>query len=294
MCPFFLCFRFNILKCLKLLENNSKTLVTLTNQALSELLVWWGFLNDPTPWIPICNPPNHPPVCTKVFISDAAGFPCNSSWSGKIGCGVIGVNELGSVCLVAQLWWPKQFITYKRDSKGKRFGEKTAMLEHIGILLPFLLIPETLKNQHIIFKTDNISCMFGHQNGYMKGDECASILIRSLYLISAFLGCAVHVEHKPRRSDWESEVADNLSRERTTGFLEKQLMAKHLKSDFPLALLDWLDSATEDWSLPDQLLVHVKKNAMFVKPMFNKTYKLNLFLVILIISSEKSFKKTNI
>jgi hypothetical protein len=62
--------------------------------------------------------------------------------------------------------------------------------------------------------------MFGHQNGYMKGDECASILMRSLYLISAFLGCAVHIEHIPRRSDWESEVADNLSRERTTGFLK--------------------------------------------------------------------------
>jgi hypothetical protein len=159
MCPFFLCFRFNILKCLKLLENNSKTLVTLTNKALSELLVWWGFLNDPTPWIPICNPPNHPPVCTKVFTSDAAGFPRNSSWSGNIGCGVISINESGSVCLIAQLWWPKQFITYQRDSKGKQFGEKTATLEQIGILLPFLLIPEILKNQHIIFKlTTYLAC----------------------------------------------------------------------------------------------------------------------------------------
>jgi hypothetical protein len=216
-----------------------------------------GFLNDPSPWIPICNPPNHPPICTKVFTSDAAGLPRNSSWSGNIGCGVIGIEESGSMCLIAQLWWPKNFITSRKDSKGKRFGEKTATLELIGILLPLLLIPKSLQNQHIVFKTDNLSCVFGHQNGYMKGDECASILIRSLYLISAFLGCAVHIEHIPRRSDWESEVADNLLRERTTGFMEKQLMARNLKTDFPQALLDWLENAKEDWSLPVHLLDHV-------------------------------------
>ncbi len=161
--------------------------------------------------------------------------------------------------LIVQLWWPVSFISTQKDSKGKRFGEKTATLEQIGLLLPLLLIPELLKNQHVILKTDNMSCVYGHQNGYMKGDECASILIKSMYLISAFLGCAIHVEHVPRRSNWESEVADNLSRERTTGFLEKQLMKRHLKSDFPAPLLKWLESASEDWSLPDQLLDHVVK-----------------------------------
>jgi hypothetical protein len=258
MCPFLLCFRFNILKCLKNLENDSNKLVDIIPKALSEMLVWWGFLNDASPWIPICNPPNHPPICTKVFTSDAAGLPCSSSWVGNIGCGVIGINEKGSVCLITQLWWPKAFITSQKDSKGKRFGNKTATLELVGIILPFLLIPESMQNQHVIFKTDNLSCVFGHQNGYMKGDECASILLRSLYVISAFLGCTAHIEHIPRRSDWESEVADNLSREKTTGFMERQLMAKNLKNEFPQALLDWLDNAREDWSLPLRLLDHVK------------------------------------
>ncbi len=93
----------------------------------------------------------------------------------------------------------------------------------------------------------------------MKVDDCASILIKSIYLISAYLACAVHVEHIPRRSDWESEIADNLSRERTTGFLENQLIAKRLKSNIPVALLEWLENAAEDWSLPEQLLDHVIK-----------------------------------
>jgi hypothetical protein len=41
MCPFSLCFRFNILKCVKFLENDSNKLIALTPEALSELLVWW-------------------------------------------------------------------------------------------------------------------------------------------------------------------------------------------------------------------------------------------------------------
>jgi hypothetical protein len=259
MCPFFLCFPFNILKCLKMLENDPNKLITLTAKAVSEMTVWWGFLDDPNLWIPICNPPKYPPLCAKTFTSDAAGCPRNSTWTGKTGCGVIGLNESGSVCLIAQLWWAKTFLTVQKESKGKRFGEKTATLEQVGIILPLLLIPESLKNQHVVFKTNNLSCIFGHQNGHMKGDECASILIRSVYLISAYLGCAVHVEHIPRRSKRESDVADNLSRERTTGFLEKHLMAKHLKTDFPVPLLKWLESATEDWTLPNQLLEHVIK-----------------------------------
>jgi hypothetical protein len=156
MCPFFLCFRFNILNCLKLLENNPKNLVALTTEALSELAVWWGFLSDPTLWIPICNPPNHPPICTKAFTSNAASCPRNKSWSGKIGCGVVGLDESGTVCSIAQLWWPKSFITTQKDSKGKRFGEKTATLEQVGTLLPLLSIPESLKNQHVVFKTGNL------------------------------------------------------------------------------------------------------------------------------------------
>jgi hypothetical protein len=259
MCPFLLSFRFNILKCLKALENDSNSLIAFTPEAVSELYVWWGFLNDASPWIPICNPPNHPPICTKVFTSDAAGLPRSDNWEGNIGCGVIGINESGSVCFITQLWWPKSFIISQRDNKGKRFGNKTATLELVGILLPFLLIPKQLQNQHVVFKTDNLSCVFGHQNGYMKGDECASILLRSLCIISAFLGCVAHIEHIPRRSDWESEVADNLSREKTTGFMERQLMSKNLKNEFPQALLVWLDNASEDWALPLQLLDHVKQ-----------------------------------
>jgi hypothetical protein len=49
-----------------------------------------------------------------------------------------------------QRWWrPRSFITKSTDNKGERFGNKTATLEMIGLLLTLLLIPEKLKNVHI-------------------------------------------------------------------------------------------------------------------------------------------------
>jgi len=47
--------------------------------------------------------------------------------------------------LTYQLFWPETFIEKKRDKNKKRFGNKTCTLEAIGVLLPFLLIPEKLK-----------------------------------------------------------------------------------------------------------------------------------------------------
>jgi hypothetical protein len=110
----------------------------------------------------------------------------------------------------------KTFITEATDNKGKRFGNKTATLEMIGLLLPLLLIPESLKNIHIRMFMDNMSYVFGMKDGYVKNDEYASILIREAYLISAYLGSVLHVIHSPRRSSWETTPADNLSRESTT------------------------------------------------------------------------------
>jgi hypothetical protein len=65
------------------------------------------------------------------------------------------------------------------------------------------------------------------------------------------------VEHIPRNSTWESDTCDKLSRERTTGFLERQLLKKdaHLKP--PFALLDWFKEPRNDWNLTMKLLNHV-------------------------------------
>ena len=95
-------------------------------------------------------------------------------------------------------------------------GCKTTTLEFLGILLPFLSDPCSLRNQHVIVKVDNTGCYYGWLNKHTPGDETASILIRALHLISSFLGCVVHVEHLPRISSWDAALADRLSRELST------------------------------------------------------------------------------
>jgi hypothetical protein len=258
MLPFLSNFRFNLNKCLASFSSVPGSL-PLPHDARNELKVWKNFLLDKLAWFPICQPQHPPPLCAKVFFTDAAGFSSKSHWSGNIGCGVVGLNENQDTLLAFQLWWPKKFITEDRDNKGTRFGDKTATLEQIAILIPLLLIPEKLFNQHIIVRTDNIACVFGHENHSMKKDETASIFIRAVHLISAFLGSKIHIEHLPRCSDWGSETADNLSRERTTGFLETRMLQRWKHLDLPSTLLEWLQNPTADWEIPYQMLQHVKE-----------------------------------
>jgi hypothetical protein len=175
----------------------------------------------------------------------------------NIGCGVIGLDENNDTILGFQMWWPKKFITTATDNMGKRFGNKTATLEMIALLLPLLLIPERLKNSHIRILTDNASCVFGMKDGYVKNDEYASILIRTAHLIGAFLGSVLHVIHAPRRSSWETITADNLSRKETTSFLEKQICKRYRHLKVPDFLQHWLSNPENDWNLPNNALKYI-------------------------------------
>ncbi len=257
MAPFLSLFRFNLNKTLA--SCNALEPVLLPDEALQELNVWKNFLLDENTWWPICRPQQTPPICTKTFFTDAAGLPRNTTWKDDIGCGVVGLSEVGDTILAYQVWWPKKFISISVDNKNCRYGEKSSTLEIIAIVIPFCLIPEQLAGQHIVFKTDNLSCVYGLQNRLMKGDETASIFIRSVHLICAYLGSVLHIEHTPRCSDWGSTVADSLSRKRTTGFLEQRMLTRweHLK--LPTVLDTWLANPTEDWDLPFQLLKFVQE-----------------------------------
>jgi ethanolamine ammonia-lyase large subunit len=104
-----------------------------------------------------------------------------------------------------------------------------------------------------------MACVYGFQNYHMKGDISASILIKALRMIEACLGCMVHVMHIPRCSDWESEMADNLSREKSTGFLETQTLRRFKHLQPPKRLTNWLASPVEDWNLATDLLLHVQE-----------------------------------
>ena len=77
------------------------------------------------------------------------------------------------------------------------------------------------------------------------------MFVKALHIIEAYLGS------RPRsRSNWETECADNLYRERTTGFLEKQLLSRFCAKT-PEVLTKWLENPVEDWTLVDRIVEHV-------------------------------------
>jgi hypothetical protein len=255
MCPFLNIFKWNLNSALSdAIANGS---ISLGKEARDELLVWWNFLNHQEKWIPIPREVSAPPLASVNFWSDAAGFPDNAVWTSDIGCGVVGTTVDGNTILGYQLWWDKHFITKAKDKNGKRFGNKTSTLEMIALLLPILTIPNQLKNCHICIFTDNMSCVFGMKDGYVKNDETSSIFIRAAHLIGAYLGSVIHVAHCPRRSSWEAEVADNLSRRSTTSFLDMQIVSRYAHHAIPVALTNWMANPSNNWDLPLDLLYHV-------------------------------------
>jgi len=216
------------------------------------LSVWINFLQDPEVWYPIAPRPMHPPLCRMEFTSDAAGFSADFECKSKIGVGCIGLDESGCISFATQVFWPKAFKK-ALDSKGKSFGNKTTTLEMIGLILPFLLCPNLVKGKHIVLRVDNIGCYYGWNSKAITGDETASIFVRSLLVLSAYLCCYVHVEHLPRMSSWEARVCDNLSRESTTSISDKKLVDS-FGYKCPTILLEWLEKPKEDWDLVIKLL----------------------------------------
>jgi hypothetical protein len=257
MYPFLKIFSFNMNKELARRVENPSLIRDLSIEAKTDLLVHRNFLEDQD-WYPIAGEPIGPPPSAAIFVTDAAGLPDGVTWTDPIGCGIVGFDADGSMIHAAQFFWPPPFISEAVDKNGLRFGNKTTTLECIGMLFPLLTIPDLLAGRHVVLRVDNIACVYGFENGQSKRDETASIMIRAAKLIAAYLGSTLHVEHVARRSNWEAELADNLTRKRTTGFIEDRAISRFTCKTLSEALVSWLKLPVEDWSLPFKLLDHVK------------------------------------
>ena len=261
MCPFMKCFKFPLNLCLSSAMEKD-TDVVLSEVAEKDLYVWLRFLCDSDSWLPICHEYCHQPLSYKYFTSDAAGSNCNSDKNSKIGCGNIGFDSNGIIIFAYQIFWPKGILQKTLDVKMSKLGSKTTTLEFLGIIIPFLIIPKDLCNMHIVVKVDNIGCFYGWLNKKTSGDIMASILIRALHLISSYLCCIVHIEHLPRKSSWDAEIADRMSREKTTLQNDRKLLNSFNLPKVPECLWRWMEHPTEDWNLANELLCAVKNRCI--------------------------------
>jgi len=258
MSPFLRNFRHELNKEMSNRYSDPCKMANLPNSAKRELNVWAGFLADEDIWYPIAHPENMPPITRITFTSDAAGLPHASCYKGHIGAASIGADSSDNLIGATRIWWPQTFISEKVDEKSVRFGDKTTTLEAIGLLLPFLSIPEKLVNKHILLKVDNMACVFGFGNNTCRGDKNAAIFIRALHLIQAVLGSRIYVEHLERRTDWLSEMADNMSRDRTTTELDRLTLSRFSTPCLSTDLQNWFRKPKQNWDLALDLMKFVK------------------------------------
>jgi hypothetical protein len=253
MCPFLKTFKSELNRALSQAEKNPDTLIHLNEQAKKDLMVWAGFLTDKEEWRPICPRPCMPPISVVTFSSDAANFNDYTAKNAKIGCGSIGIDTEGEICFAAQIFWPNSL------KNVEEMGSRTVTLEMIGLLLPFLIVPEMVRGKHVVLKVDNTGCFFAWQNKTVARERKAAILTRALILMSAYLECYIHVEHLPRVDSWDAILCDRLSREKTTSLSDKKLLDYYGNLQAPPVLLDWLSNPTENWDLARDMLAHVKR-----------------------------------
>jgi len=226
-------------------------------QSIKDIMVWSGFLLDKALWSPISHRPTAPPISHFSFTSDAAGIGGGEKVRGRVGVGVVGFDTEGEILFANQTFWPDS-LADKTDSKGAKYGSKTLLLEAIGLLIPLLIIPEKIKNSHVVFSVDNIGCYYGWTNKNVQGDKSASVIFRSIAVICAFLEVNASVRHLPRLSTWEASLCDRLSRDATTTEMDRRLLRTWKDKKIPLELMKWLENPSEDWDLPIRLLEYVK------------------------------------
>jgi hypothetical protein len=248
-------FKFNLYEVLKRLIADERP-VSLPRCAYNDLCVFANFLSEGNLWRPIVPKYCNVPLSHFQVISDASGKYMEKD----TGCGLLVINDLEEICLAYQFFWPAPNFLLFKDEKGSTFSNKTCTLEFVGILIPFLICPEYFINQHVVVKVDNVACFYGWINRKVANDSCASIIVRALHLISAYLACMIHIEHLPRLSTGDACTVDRLSR-RSTTLPEDEILLSSFDVDSSRLepLIAWLSLPVEDWTLPDKLLCSVIK-----------------------------------
>ena len=199
--------------------------------------------------LPIMEILNRPGLAALIFYSDAAG----ASFTMVKGKRMLHNNEekgaacIGGSCLEdiwgwSRLTWPGNLITELRDEKGCWFGSKSTTLESVGILMALIAFPDKIRGKQLVFKVDNSAVMWGWQSGYVKNDETATEILKSIRYLSGCMGTRVFIEHVDRMSNEMASLADELSRRERSKCGERQkALSKAEFREVKGFLLQWLE-----------------------------------------------------
>ncbi len=218
---------------------------------------WMFILDELQHSFPITDKNNCYPARSIVFVSDAAG--CASYYSEyEIGIGAVGYvmphSELQDFFYVGQCLWPTDFICTLFDDDGKKFGNKTTLLESIGLLISLFHNYKLIHNKHVVCKVDNVAVVWAYVNGKSRQDPYTSLIVAVLNHIAVSTPFKLYVEHLPRVSTLPALVADTLSRTDPKGQYLVDHIGRPLQNNWPPSLLSWLKNPVIDWSLRSKIL----------------------------------------
>ena len=236
--------------------------ICLSKDTRDFLHQWLFILNENKKGFPLTDRCNCYPSRSIVLVSDAAG--CTSSKSEyEIGIGAVGYVmphcEMKDFFYVAQCIWPKEFIYNLLDDNGKKFGNKTTLLEAIGLLLTIFHNYRLIQRKHVVCMVDNVAVVWAYMNGKSRQDPYSSLIIAVINHIAISTPFKLYIEHLPRVSNLPALIADTLSRKDPKGKYIIDHIGKPLQSHWPPSLLSWLKNPVMDWSLRSKVLKDCRK-----------------------------------
>jgi hypothetical protein len=248
MCNFARGFRWPLLNFMKKFAGDDNIILSIPCNVKADMKIWAAIAGAAEQGLPISPPQSGPPLLHVEFCSDAAGRrpPGSTDQTGVASIGT--VNK--ATWFGCHLFWKPQFTWLVQDN--------SAAYEMVGLLLPILILYKQLRHQDICLLVDNEAIVWSWPKRRMKNDAVASILIRTLHILEAFIPCRIFVEHLPRVSNKSAKLVDNLSRKSTTTAADLRHLT-HSECDLPEPFRRWLENPKENWHLGTEIVTCLSK-----------------------------------
>jgi len=217
----------------------------ISNELKSELKIWKNCIADNFLSFPIPKIDEEIPIFYVENYTDAAGgafseFDKNTPIDDVRGAAAITIIK-NRICCCSTVKWSYKLIC--------KYPHNSAMFELIGVIIPFLTHPKIFKNKYVKCNVDNISLVFAWLNKTIKSDGMLYKIFQILHIIEYAIPCKIFIEHSQRRSSWQTNLVDNLTRDSTTLSTDENLVKNAKKHMLRGPLKKWIENPDENFNV---------------------------------------------
>ena len=236
--------------------------IPLSDDCKKFLNIWLHILKDLKHHFPLPTEEKYHPSSVLCFATDAAGGQgVKKNAALLVGIGAVGFvfpyqDDLSDMFYFGQVFWPGDFIVNVRDDVNRLFGNKTTLLETIGLFVPLYHNLSLVAGRPVLFLVDNVAVMWSYNKGRSRSDPYTSMFVFMLQLLATHFNIKIFVRHVRRCSTNAADLADKLTRTNPEGReLALKIRSEHtLHGQWPPSLLEWFRNPVIDWSLGAKLL----------------------------------------